>query len=87
MTYEGRCQGEIALEPAGANGFGYDPVFYYPPLGKTFAQLTREDKSRVSHRGRALQDCRREFADVLKWIDRHMPEPAPIGCLGQRPTT
>ena len=38
----------------GRGGFGYDPIFFYPPLGKTFAQLTREEKNAVSHRGRAL---------------------------------
>ena len=73
LTYEGRCEGVIAEQPAGENGFGYDPVFYYPPLKKTFAQLTREEKSRVSHRGRALAEIRDEFDKVLIWIDQQMP--------------
>ena len=73
LTYEARCQGLIAEKPAGQNGFGYDPIFYYPPLNKTFAQLTREEKSRVSHRGKALRELRDEFEKVLIWIRRHMP--------------
>lgn len=73
LTYEGRCEGVIAEAPAGQNGFGYDPVFYYPPLGKTFAQLTAGEKNRVSHRGRALFELRQEFDKVLRWIDLQMP--------------
>jgi XTP/dITP diphosphohydrolase len=73
LTYEGRCEGVIAGQPAGENGFGYDPVFYYPPLKKTFAQLTREEKSRVSHRGRALEEIRDEFEKILIWIRQQMP--------------
>ena len=80
LTYEDRCDGTIAAAPAGENGFGYDPVFFFPPLNKTFAQLTMEEKSRVSHRGKALQQVRNEFDKVLKWMDRHMPEPQPVGC-------
>ena len=68
LTYEGRCEGLITEEPAGENGFGYDPIFYYPPLKKTFAQLSREQKSRVSHRGKALAELRSEFGKVLIWI-------------------
>ena len=48
-------EGQIAMEPAGCGGFGYDPIFYYPPTGKTFAELTAGEKNRVSHRARALQ--------------------------------
>ena len=44
LTYEARCEGLITTEPAGSNGFGYDPVFFYTPLNKTFAQITREEK-------------------------------------------
>ena len=72
-TYEGRCEGVLAEAPAGANGFGYDPIFFYPALKKTFAQLTREEKSRVSHRGKALGELRAEFDKVMIWIRRHMP--------------
>jgi XTP/dITP diphosphohydrolase len=87
LTYEGRCEGTITHAPAGTNGFGYDPVFFYPPLKKTFAQLTMAEKSRVSHRGRALKEFRDEFDKVMKWIDRHMPEPTIIGCQSQRNTS
>ena len=50
----GRVDGEISLEPRGQSGFGYDPVFYYPPLCKTLAEMNLEEKSSISHRGRAL---------------------------------
>ena len=73
LTYEGRCEGLIADSPSGSNGFGYDPVFFYPPCNKTFAQLTRAEKSRVSHRGKALRELRDEFEKVTIWIKRHMP--------------
>ena len=73
LTYEGRCEGVLAEAPAGANGFGYDPIFFYPALKKTFAQLTREEKSSVSHRGKALGELRTEFDKVMIWIRRHMP--------------
>ncbi len=55
---EGVSEGVIALAPAGEAGFGYDPVFYVPELGKTFAQLSSEEKNRISHRGRAAQALR-----------------------------
>ena len=84
LTYEGRCEGTITHTPAGTNGFGYDPVFFYPPLNKTFAQLSMAEKSRVSHRGRALHGFGDEFDKVMKWIDRHMPEPEIVGCQNQR---
>ncbi len=52
---QGTCQGEILFAPRGENGFGYDPVFYSPELQKTFSEATEEEKSTVSHRGRALR--------------------------------
>jgi len=73
LTYEARCEGLIAEEPAGQNGFGYDPVFFFPSLKKTFAELTRTEKSRVSHRGKALGELKEEFDKVLTWIGLHMP--------------
>ena len=51
---EGRCAGEILLEPRGEAGFGYDPVFFYAPLERCFAELSGEEKNAVSHRGRAV---------------------------------
>jgi len=71
LTYEARCEGLITEEPAGQNGFGYDPVFFFPPLKKTFAELTRTEKSRVSHRGKALGELKEEFDKVLTWIGLH----------------
>ena len=52
---EGRADGVILGEPRGTGGFGYDPYFFYAPLGKTFAELTPEEKSAVSHRGNAFR--------------------------------
>ncbi len=81
LTYEARCEGVIAAAPAGANGFGYDPIFYYPPLAKTFAEMTRGEKSRVSHRGKALQELCAEFGKVMQWVRRHMPPEDPWNLL------
>ena len=57
-TFEGECRGRLLEGPRGESGFGYDPVFYSPDLGKTFAEATPEEKRRVSHRGRALEAFR-----------------------------
>jgi XTP/dITP diphosphohydrolase len=73
LTYEGRCEGIIADRPSGIHGFGYDSIFYYPPLKKTFAEMDIHEKSRVSHRGKTLVELKREFDKVLTWIDIHMP--------------
>ena len=53
-TRRGTIEGRIAYEPAGENGFGYDPIFYVPEFGKTTAELSPEEKNKVSHRGKAL---------------------------------
>jgi XTP/dITP diphosphohydrolase len=74
LTYEARCEGEIARTPAGTHGFGYDPVFFYPPMGKTFAELTTEEKNRVSHRGRAMAELKQEFDKVLMWLELRLQE-------------
>ena len=58
----GEIHGELLREARGANGFGYDPIFYYPPFGKTTAEMSPEDKNQVSHRGQAL----RIFYDKMK---------------------
>ena len=58
----GEIHGELTREARGENGFGYDPIFYYPPFGKTTAELTPEEKNAVSHRGNAL----RVFNEKLK---------------------
>jgi XTP/dITP diphosphohydrolase len=54
-TFRGEAEGVILHEPAGTQGFGYDPLFLYPPLGRTFAELDAETKMQVSHRGAALR--------------------------------
>ena len=74
LTWVGSCEGEIALEPIGINGFGYDPIFYYPELKKTFGQITSEEKGRISHRGQALREFQSEFPKVLKWLDMRTRE-------------
>ncbi|NJN22692.1 MAG: RdgB/HAM1 family non-canonical purine NTP pyrophosphatase [Leptolyngbya sp. RL_3_1] len=54
LETEGQCPGEITLAPRGNGGFGYDPIFYVPTVGKTFAELSGEEKDRISHRGVAF---------------------------------
>ncbi len=56
--FSGECQGIITFKPKGEGGFGYDPIFYLPQLGKTMAELPLEVKNRVSHRGRAAAKAR-----------------------------
>ena len=58
----GEVHGELLRQPAGQGGFGYDPIFYYPPYGKTLAEVSAEEKNEVSHRARAL----RKLYDKLK---------------------
>jgi XTP/dITP diphosphohydrolase len=68
LTWEGRCDGEILTAPRGTTGFGYDPLFLYPPLGKTFAEIAMEAKSAFSHRGRAFAAFAAEFDQVRQWL-------------------
>jgi XTP/dITP diphosphohydrolase len=84
LTYEGRCEGLIAESPAGEGGFGYDPVFFFPPLERTFAQMTIAEKGRVSHRGKALAELRDEFEKVIQWIEMHTPPSASFPCSGEQ---
>jgi XTP/dITP diphosphohydrolase len=65
QTFHGAVEGEILWTPQGANGFGYDPLFYYPPLGCSFAELAPEQKFAVSHRGKA-------FRSLLEWLPQEM---------------
>jgi XTP/dITP diphosphohydrolase len=60
-TFRGTAEGIILDAPRGTNGFGYDPLFYFPQIKKTFAQLTAEEKSQYSHRGAA-------FRTLLEWL-------------------
>jgi len=57
-TCEGTIEGVIARQQKGTNGFGYDPVFYLPDLGKHMAELTSSEKNAISHRGKALANAR-----------------------------
>ena len=60
----GECPGVITREVHGENGFGYDPVFYLPELGMTYAELPSEQKNAISHRARALQDFCRKYQQM-----------------------
>lgn len=60
-TVRGVIEGRIAYEEKGPNGFGYDPIFYVPEFGKTTAELSEDEKNRVSHRGRALEQMKLEL--------------------------
>lgn len=62
-TTEGTVEGVIAHEPKGEHGFGYDPVFYVPELGKTMAELTSAEKNAISHRGKALEKAKKLLED------------------------
>ncbi|HEU5139522.1 MAG TPA: XTP/dITP diphosphatase [Bacillales bacterium] len=64
-TFSGSCEGLIALERSGENGFGYDPVFYLPDREKTMAELSKSEKNRISHRARAMKKMESQL-DVLK---------------------
>jgi XTP/dITP diphosphohydrolase len=64
-TFEGRWEGRIADAPRGTGGFGYDPIFLLPDLGKTVAELSPEEKNRVSHRAQALAAARARLAALV----------------------
>ncbi len=68
---EGTIEGEIIDEPRGTGGFGYDPHFFVPELGKTTAELTSEQKNRISHRGQALRRLAPMLRDLLGLEDPH----------------
>ena len=55
VVFEDTAECTIAYEPAGTNGFGYDPIMYYPPAGKTMAEMTKDEKNEISHRGKAVR--------------------------------
>lgn len=61
LTVKAAVEGRIGYEEKGANGFGYDPIFYVPELQKTTAELTEEEKNQISHRGRALRLMKEEL--------------------------
>ena len=62
---ETHVEGRIAPEPAGVHGFGYDPIFFYAPLGKTTAELTDPEKAVISHRARAFRNLKQALRDGL----------------------
>jgi len=69
-TFRGTAEGVILDIPRGTNGFGYDPLFYFPQIGKTFAELSAEEKSKYSHRGAA-------FRAFLEWCNQNLRSPGP----------
>ena len=77
LTYEGSCDGVILKEKRGTSGFGYDPLFFYEPFKKTFAECNMEEKNEVSHRGKALAELKSEFDSVLKWLNQRLFEEKP----------
>lgn len=66
LTSRGTIEGRIGYEEKGSNGFGYDPIFYVPEYGRTTAELSEEEKNRVSHRGNALRLMKRQLIDVMQ---------------------
>jgi len=66
FTCEATVEGEIAAEPRGAHGFGYDPIFFYPPYARTLGEVTDEEKLVVSHRGKAFAQLREWISDKLR---------------------
>ncbi|MBU0959921.1 MAG: XTP/dITP diphosphatase [Proteobacteria bacterium] len=77
LTYEGSCEGVILEEKRGESGFGYDPLFFYEPFNKTFAECNMKEKNEVSHRGKALAQMGAEFDKVLKWLNQRLAEEKP----------
>ena len=71
LTVRGECPGKIAFAPAGEGGFGYDPVFLVEN-GKSFGQLTKEEKDAVSHRGNALRTLSRELPEFLEKEEKEL---------------
>lgn len=72
ITFETKAvvEGELASQPTGERGFGYDPVFFYPPYGKTFAELSPEEKGAVSHRGEAIRALRSHLEQKLNTLPK-----------------
>jgi XTP/dITP diphosphohydrolase len=64
LDAEGECRGIIAPHPLGDRGFGYDPIFLFPELGRTYAELAEEEKNRFSHRARAVESLFARIADI-----------------------
>ena len=65
---EGICEGQIIPEDRGTNGFGYDPIFLFPELGRTMAELSMVEKNRLSHRARAVMKAKAFFKEFFKFL-------------------
>jgi XTP/dITP diphosphohydrolase len=66
LVADGRCEGVITTDPRGSGGFGYDPVFFYPPLERTFAEISPAEKGRISHRACAVEQLRPHLLEFLR---------------------
>jgi XTP/dITP diphosphohydrolase len=77
LTYESSCEGTILREKRGESGFGYDPLFYFEEYGKTFAELSMDEKNKVSHRGKAVAELKSEIPQILKWLEQRIFEEKP----------
>ncbi len=64
IVVRGECPGTILTEFRGQGGFGYDPLFWYEPMAKTYAEMTADEKNQISHRGKAMQKFAEEFAKI-----------------------
>ena len=70
ILYEARgtIEGRVSDAPPGDGGFGYDPIFFYPPLGRTLAEIDEREKASVSHRGQAFRQLREHLASQPPWF-------------------
>ena len=66
ITVEGSCKGKIGFKEKGRRGFGYDPLFILPTRGKMMAELSLEEKNKISHRGKALRKLRKRIAELIR---------------------
>jgi XTP/dITP diphosphohydrolase len=83
----GTCEGVVADVPAGTNGFGYDPIFFMPELGRTMAQLEQSEKAEISHRGRAVRKALPLLRSLLEGAgagQRRNPDPSRTGAPRRR---
>ena len=74
LRARGICEGRITRQTRGSRGFGYDPVFLYPPAGKTFAQMEPREKNKFSHRARAMAEFRTKLAKLLEELRANQVE-------------
>ncbi|MCM3651443.1 XTP/dITP diphosphatase [Metabacillus litoralis] len=65
LFFKGTCEGEIAFEASGTNGFGYDPIFFLPEIDQTMAHLSKSEKSKISHRGNAIKQLESKLNDLF----------------------